>query len=108
MHRLWLRLAFRLEFLCVYLHMCSQQWRQEPLTLGATMNTHVQTSSAARAIDSAPRNNATRKPTNRIADRSADSTAQSPFSALLCVLLLVGAGLLVKLGVALHSLQIVP
>jgi len=74
--------------------------------IGATMNTHFQAISAARAIDGAPRNSLVRKARNGILGRSDDGSGQSPFSPLLCVLLLVGAGILVKLGPALQSIHL--
>jgi hypothetical protein len=70
------------------------------------MNTHFQPSNAARAIDSAPRNGLVRKARDSNLGRSDDGSGQSPFSPLLCVLLLVGAGLLVKFGPALQSFHL--
>ena len=74
--------------------------------IGATMNTHFQASNAARAIDGAPRNSLVRKARNSNLGRSDDGSGQSPFSPLLCVLLLVGAGILVKFGPALQSFHL--
>jgi hypothetical protein len=54
------------------------------------MNTHFQASNAARAIDGAP-NSLVRKAKNSNLGRSDHGSGQSPFSPLLCVLLLVGA-----------------
>jgi hypothetical protein len=75
-------------------------------TLGATMKTRFQAGSAARAIDSAQRNNLVRKPRNNPAGRSRDDRGQSPFSPLLCILLLVAAGMLAKFGPALQSFHL--
>ena len=72
--------------------------------IGATMNTHFQASNAARAIDGAP--SLVRKAKNSNLGRSDDGSGQSPFSPLLCVLLLVGAGILVKFGPALQSFHL--
>jgi hypothetical protein len=74
--------------------------------IGTTMNTHFQPSNAARAIDSAPRNGLVRKARNSNLGRSDDGSGQSPFSPLLCVMLLVGAGILVKFGPALQSFHL--
>jgi hypothetical protein len=74
--------------------------------VGATMNTHFQPSNAARVIDRAPRNSLVRKARNSNLARPDDGSGQSPFSPLLCVLLLVGAGILVKFGPALQSLHL--
>ena len=74
--------------------------------IGATMNTHFQASNAARAIDGAPRNSLVRKAKNSNHGRSDDGSGESPFSPLLCVLLLVGAGLLIKFGPALQSFHL--
>jgi hypothetical protein len=71
------------------------------------MTTRFQAGSAARAVGSVRRNNRVRKSTNSSVGRADDSRGQSPFSPLLCVLLLVAAGMLVKFGPALQSLHIV-
>jgi len=71
------------------------------------MNTLFQANSAARAIDGAPRNNLVRKASNSDVSRAAGGRRQSPFSPLLCVALLVIAGLLVKFGPVLQSLHLV-
>lgn len=76
--------------------------------IGATMNTHFQASNAARAIGGAPRNSLVRKTRNGNLGRSEDGSGQSPFSPLLCVLLLVVAGFLVKFGPALQSFHLSP
>jgi len=73
---------------------------------GATMNTHFQANNAARAIDSAPRNGLVGKARNGNIGRSDDGSGQSPFSPLLCVLMLMGAGILVKFGPALQSFHL--
>jgi hypothetical protein len=74
--------------------------------IGAIMNTHFQASNAARAIDHAPRNSLVRKARNSNNGRCDDGSGQSPFSPLLCVLLLVVAGILVKFGPALQSFHL--
>jgi hypothetical protein len=74
--------------------------------IGATMNTHFRASNAARAIDGAPRDSLVRKPRNSNLGRSDEGSGQSPFSPLLCVLLLVAVGLLVKFGPALQSFHL--
>ncbi len=79
-----------------------------PAHIGATMNTHFQANNAARAIDSTPRNSLVRKTRNINLGRSGDGSGQSPFSLLLCVLLLVGVGILVKFGPALQSFHLSP
>jgi hypothetical protein len=76
--------------------------------LGATMNTHFRANNAARAIDGAPRNGLVRKAKNSNLGRSDEGSGQSPFSPLLCVLLLVVAGFLVKFGPSLPSLHLSP
>ena len=86
--------------------MCSQQMAVRTAHSGATMNTHFQPSNVARAIDGAPRNGLARKARNSNLGRSDDGSRQSPFSPLLCVLLLVAAGLLVKFGPALQSFHL--
>ena len=70
--------------------------------IGTTMNMHFQASNAARAIDGAP--SLVRNARN--SNRPDDGSGQSPFSPLLCVLLLVGAGILVKFGPALQSFHL--
>jgi hypothetical protein len=86
--------------------MYSQQMAARAAHSGATMNTHFQATNAARAIDGAPRNSLVRKAKNSNLDRSDHGSGQSPFSPLLCVLLLVCAGLLVKFGPALQSFHL--
>ena len=72
--------------------------------IGATMNTHFQASNAARAVDGAP--SLVRKARNGNLGRTDQGRGQSPFSPLLCVLLLVGAGLLVKFSPVLQSFHL--
>jgi len=69
------------------------------------MERHFHANSAARAIGGAPRNNLFRKANSTVA-RLGDGKGQSPFSPLLCVLLLMAAGMLVKFGAALQSLHV--
>jgi hypothetical protein len=76
--------------------------------IGAIMNTHFRASNATRAIDGAPRNSLVRKAKNGNHGRSDDGSGQSPFSPLLCVLLLATAGILVMFGPALQSLHLSP
>jgi len=71
--------------------------------IGAIMNTHFQASNAARAPADAPRNSLVRKARNNNLGRSDDGRGQSPFSPLLCILLLAVAGILVMFGPALQS-----
>jgi len=71
--------------------------------IGAIMNTHFQASNAARAPADAPRNSLVRKARNNNLGRSDDGSGQSPFSPLLCILLLAVAGILVMFGPALQS-----
>jgi len=71
------------------------------------MDRHFHAGSAATAIGSIQRNNPVRKSTTSTVCRPDNSREQSPFSPLLCVLLLVGAGMLVKFGPSLQSLHIV-
>lgn len=70
------------------------------------MNTHFQASNAARVVDGAPRDNLVRNARNSNLGRPDEGSGQSPFSPLLCVLLLVAAGLLVKFGPALQSFHL--
>jgi hypothetical protein len=71
------------------------------------MDRHFHVNSAARAIGGIQRNNIAHKPMNSAVGRSDDSRGQSPFSPLLCILLLVGAGMLLKFGPALQSFHLV-
>ena len=71
------------------------------------MDRHFHAGSAASAIGSAQSSNLIRKSVNSTVRQSDDSRGQSPFSPLLCVLLLVSAGILVKFGPALQSLHLV-
>jgi len=71
------------------------------------MDRHFHTNSPARAINRVQRNSVAHKSMNSTLGRSNDSRGQSPFSLLLCVLLLVGAGMLVKFGPAVQSFYLV-
>jgi len=71
------------------------------------MDRHFHANGAARAIGGAQRNNIAHKSMISTVGRSDDSRGQSPFSPLLCVLLLMSAGIFVKFGPALQSFHLV-